>query len=76
MVFPPDAEITIKSGSSGSDQLINRRGEVVRLGPGSMKIISRDFFDFEVDTLRDFTISAYEIVSSRSKVRRQLSPAA
>lgn len=76
MVFPADAEITIKSGSSGSAELINQRGEIVRLGAASMKVISKDFFDFEVDTLRNFTISAYEMMSSRSTVRRQLSPAA
>lgn len=76
MVFPPEAEVTIKSGSSGSAEVINRRGELVHLGPGSMKIISKDFFDYEVDTLRNFTITACEMMSPRSVVRQRLAPAA
>ena len=76
MVFPPDSDITIKSGSSGRAELINRNGQLVRLGPGSMKIISKDLFDFEVDTLRNFTLTTGEMMSTTHIVRERLLPVA
>ncbi len=76
MVFPPESDITIKSGSSGSADIINRRGELIHLEPGTMKIISRDFFDYEVETLRNFAITASDIMSPRSPVFQRLQPAA
>jgi hypothetical protein len=74
MVFPAGAEITVKTGRSGTAQIINARGELVQLPPNSMRLITKDFSADDVDTQRHLRVSAYDMLSARSLIHQSLAP--
>ena len=76
MVFPQGSEITIKTGRTGRAEIINSRGELVNLPQGAMRTITADFSADDVDTLRHFRISAYDIMSASSLIHQSLAPSA
>ena len=74
MVFPAGAEVTVKTGRTGTAGIINARGELVNLPANSMKLITEDFSADDVDTQRHLRVSAYDMLSARSLIRQSLAP--
>lgn len=75
MVFPSHAKVTIKTGSSGRAEIINVRGELVNLPGNSMQVITAQFSAEDVDTQRQITLSARDMMAARSLRRHSLAPA-
>lgn len=75
MVFTRDSEITMKTGLSGRAEIINSRGELVVLPPGSLKVVTSQFSADDIDTLRQFSITARDMMSARAPVRMRVAPA-
>ncbi|HLA94866.1 MAG TPA: hypothetical protein VK612_04035 [Pyrinomonadaceae bacterium] len=76
MVFPSNTQVTIKTGLSGNAEIINANGERVNLPANSMKIVTAKFSADDVDTLRQFRITARDMMTARSAVRHRLAPTA
>lgn len=74
MVFPLTAEITIKTGLSGCAEVITARGELVRIPPNSLQLISKSFSADDVDTLRKFAITARDMMAARISARQPIAP--
>lgn len=65
MVFPMTAEITIKTGLSGRADVITARGELVQIPPNALQLILKSFPADDVDTLRQFSITARDMMAAR-----------
>ena len=73
MTFRAGYEITIKTGSTGTAEIINARGEHVNIPPKSLKVVSGDFSEDDIDTLRNIRLTAWDMMAARVPVR--VSPA-
>ena len=76
MVFPAKAKVTIKTGSDGTGEIINAKGERVALAPSSLLVVCACGTSDDADTLRRITLSAADVRVARVLFRRRLVPAA
>lgn len=74
MVFPVTAEITIKTGLSGRADVITARGELVQIPPNALQLILKSFSADDVDTLRQFSITARDMMAARVSIRQPVTP--
>jgi hypothetical protein len=74
MVFPAKAKLTIKTGSDGRGEIINARGEHVRLEPSSMLVVCACGTADDVDTLSRITLNGADVRIARILFRRRLVP--
>ena len=75
MVFPANAKLTIKTGHTGSGDIINTRGELVPLEPNSMLVVCSSGTADDVDTLRHISLNLDEVRRACSIMRQRLAPA-
>lgn len=75
MSFHAGFEVTVKTGSTGQAEIINARGEHIRIPPRSLKVVSGTFSEDDIDTLRNFRITAWDMMAARVPVRQTISPA-
>ena len=75
MVFPKNSEVTIKTGSSGRAEIINTRGELVNLPGNCLKVICDDFSADDVDTLKQITLTARDMMAASIRQRHTIAPA-
>ena len=75
MSFRAGFEITLKTGSTGRVEIVNASGEHINIPPRSMKVVSGDFSEDDIDTLRNIRLTARDMMSARISVPQTLSPA-
>jgi hypothetical protein len=75
MSFRAGFEITLKTGSTGRVEIVNAGGEHINIPPRSMKVVSGDFSEDDIDTLRNIRLTARDMMSARISVPQTLSPA-
>ena len=75
MSFNAGYEVTIKTGSTGSADIINARGECVNIPPKSLKVVSGSFSEDDIDTLRNIRLTAWDMMAARVPARQSVAPA-
>ena len=73
MVFPANAEVTVKTGAAGRAEIINARGQLVNVPRSSMKLLTSDFSADDIDTLKQFAITARDMMANR--IPQRVAPA-
>ena len=75
MSFHAGFEVTIKTGSTGRAEIINSRGEHVNVPPRSLKVLSANFSEDDIDTLRNIRLTAWDMMAARVPARQSVAPA-
>lgn len=75
MSFHAGFEVTIKTGSTGSAEIVNSRGEHIQIPPRSMKVVSGGFSEDDIDTLRNIRLTAWDMMAARVPTRQSVAPA-
>lgn len=75
MSFHAGYEVTIKTGSTGSADIINARGECVNIPSRSLKVVSGSFSEDDIDTLRNIRLTAWDMMAARVPARQSVAPA-
>jgi len=75
MSFRAGVEITVKTGSTGSAEIVNTKGEHINIPERSMKVVSGNFSEDDIDTLRNIRLTARDMMAARISVPQSLSPA-
>jgi hypothetical protein len=73
MSFSAGFEITLKIGSTGRVEIVNASGEHINIPPKSMKVVSGNFSEDDIDTLRNIRLTARDMMSARISVPQTLS---
>lgn len=75
MSFRAGYEVTVKTGSTGSAEIVNAQGEHICIPPRSMKVVSGSFSENDIDTLRNIRLTAWDMMAARVPVRQTVAPA-
>jgi len=75
MSFHAGYEVTVKTGSTGSAEVVNGQGEHVRIPPRSMKVVSGSFSENDIDTLRNIRLTAWDMMAARVPTPQSVAPA-
>ncbi|HKX83682.1 MAG TPA: hypothetical protein VJL58_05660 [Pyrinomonadaceae bacterium] len=74
MSFPAGTQVAVKTGSGGGAEIINSSGERISVPANSMIVISEQFCEDDVDTLREFKLTGRDMLAAR-RVHKRLIPA-